>query len=264
MKNMKKIISLTMAFAIILTLVGCENAAPAMNAGGEENIEKEIPESMDASDVADMLESGMTVDEVIDRVEEVKSGESATTDKPAEVSPTQATASTPAPTAKPTPEPTATHEPMPTPHVHSYKVESSTDATCSVEGSVVKVCECGERQTETVPATGQHNWEAVYQTITHPSTGHVEVTEVQVQVGTTTRSEYACAVCGERFDSPAAKSEHCLNSEDRDHAMARTIVYDYSEPVYEMQTQSQWVVDTPEYTTQELVGQKCTVCGATK
>ena len=189
----------------------------------------------------------------------MKSQKLQTPEPTATPSPTQ----TPEPTAtpEPTPEPTDPPEPTPTPHVHSYKVESSTDATCSVEGSVVKVCECGDRKTEAVPATGQHNWVEEMQTITYPSTGHVET--VRTQVGTTIRTEYACAVCDARFDSPEAKVEHCIATGDRDHAMARTIAYDFPEPIYE-DTQ-QWVVDTPERT--ETVGTgryTCTTCGATK
>lgn len=270
MRKMKKIIPLTMAFATILCLTGCGKAVPAMNEGKDENIEKEIPKSMDASDVADMLESGMTIDEVIDKVEEVKESESAATDKPAEASPTQTEKPTATPSPTQTPEPTPTSQPTQPPHVHEYKVESSTEATCATAGSVVKVCECGERQTENVPATGQHNWEPVYQTITHPSTGHVEVSEVQVQVqvGTTEAyTIYECAVCGYQDTSPLSDHRASYVGVDFVHATARTVAYDYpgGEPIYETQTQTQsaWVVDSPETTSQELIGYTCS-CGATK
>lgn len=262
-RAMSMMLVITMAFC----LIGCGNtASPAV---GEDVVSTE---SMDASDIADMLESGMTVDEVIDRVEEVKESESATTDKPAETaSPTQAPASTPATTAKPTPEPTETPKPTPTPtpHVHEYKVESSTEATCATEGSVVKVCECGERQTENVPATGQHNWVEGFTVIHHEALGHVSVTETQVQVGVgETRHEYECSYCGFRADTPSGVVDHqkANMADGLAHAGARTIIHDYpGEPIYETQTQSVWVVDQEAW--DEIVGSgtyTCTVCGATK
>lgn len=253
---------------LTLALVLCQVCL--LSACGKEDVEKNkatietlLPDSMDVSDVADMLEDGMSVDEVIDRVEEVKESEVTSTDKPAEVSPTQAPVSTPTPTAKPTPEPTATPEPTPT-HVHNYAESITTQATCATAGVKTLTCSCGEAKTESIPATGQHNWEAVYQTVTHPGTGHVEQTETQVQVGTTTRTEYACGVCDARFDTPQEKTEHCKATGDINHAFATTIAYDYSEPVYETRTESVWIVDSPEYTTQELVEYECSVCHATK
>lgn len=286
MKNKRKlnklmpiVLVLTMTFCLIACgntsspavgedVVSTESTVPpsGVDATTETEIEKELPDSMDASEVADMLESGMTVDQVIDRVEEeIKDGKVPSADKPAEASPTQTPVSTPAPTAKPTPEPTATPEPTPTPeHVHEYTTESITrQATCAEAGEKKLMCECGNAKIENIPVV-DHNWEPVYQTVTHPSTGHVE--QVSVQVGTSTgRTEYECAVCGHREDSPDALSEHRASfvGVDRTHATARTVAYDYpEEPIYELQ--NQWVVDTPETTSQELVGYTCTVCGATK
>lgn len=243
-KIIDRMMSVLLALTMIFCLIGCGNTAPAI---GEDVVSIEEGSGAEATEVIGDVEPSEM---------EVLDGEIAGSEKPtATPSPT----ATPVPTAEPTPEPVTTPEPTPTPtpHVHEYKVESSTNATCSTEGKVVKVCECGERQTEQIPATGNHNWEAVYQAVNHPSVGHVE----QVQVGTSEgRSEYACAFCDARFDTPSGVVEHCKATGDRDHAMARTIVYDYpGSPIYE----AQWVVDTPEYTSQELVGYTCS-CGATK
>ena len=114
---------------------------------------------------------------------------------------------------------------------------------------------------KSIPATGNHNWVEGTTVIHHEELGHVE--EVQVQTGTVRRTEYACAVCDARFNTPEEKVEHCIATGDRDHAMARTVAYDYDEPVYE--TQSQWVVDQPAW--DEVVGTgtyTCSECGTTK
>ncbi len=103
-----------------------------------------------------------------------------------------------------------------------------------------------------------------------PSTGHVETIEQQVQVGTSeTRHEYECAYCGHREDSPDALKSHrdsYVEEGNIDHVFARTIIYDYpGEPIYETQTQSVWVEDTPESTTTVGTGRfTCSTCGATK
>lgn len=257
-KIIDRMMSVLLALTMIFCLIGCGNTAPAI---GEDVVSIEEGSGAEATEVIGDVEPSEM---------EVLDGEIAGSEKPtATPSPT----ATPVPTAEPTPEPTSTPEPIPTPtttptpelHIHEYSEETITrQPSCSEVGEKTLICSCGDSKTENVLPTGNHNWEAVYQTVVHPSTGHVEVSEVQVQVGTTTRSEYACAFCDARFDTPSGVVEHCKATGDRDHAMARTIIYDYSEPVYEMQTQSQWIVDTPEYTTQELVGYTCSICGATK
>lgn len=166
------------------------------------------------------------------------------------------------PTAEPTTETTEPESTAP-PHVHDFKVESSTEATCAVAGEKKLVCECGDSIVEEIPATGNHDWEPVYQAVTHPSLGHVE--EVKVQVGVSEgKTEYECGGCGFRSDTPTGISDH-----QAEYALKgvrhvyNTIAYDYpGEPIYEIQ--NQWIVDVPETTTEELVGYKCSVCGATK
>lgn len=261
-KKRNKIASAVITFSVILCLAGCGNANRPVN-GTAENIEEELPDSMDVDDIADMLDEGASVDEIIEKVQdeieatestEVKAEDTETT----ETKPTDEPTTTPAvPTSTPTPE-----TPTPEPHVHEYKETVTRKPSCSTEGERVLTCSCGDSKTEAIPVTGEHNWEPIYQTVTHPSTGHVE--EVQVQVGTTKRTEYECGVCGQRANTPSELADHRASfvGTDRNHATANTIAWDYEEPVYEMQ--SQWVVDTPETTTQELVGYKCSICGATK
>lgn len=269
-KKRNQIVSIVISLSMILCLGGCGNANRPVN-GTAENIEEELPDNMDASDVADMLESGMSVDEIVDRVEEIKEGE-ATTDKPAEATASPEPTATASPTPTATPEPTSTPSPSPEstpePHVHQYTETIIKAPTCAESGEKQLVCQgCGDVKVEAIPATGGHNWEPIYQTIVHQSTGHVESVEKQIQVGTTeTRHEYECKYCGYRTSTPEELADHRASFvPDINHAGAGSIVYDYpGEPVYETQIESIWVVDTPETTTQELVGYKCSVCGATK
>lgn len=246
-KMTDRVISVILVCIMIFCLAGCGNAAPAI---GEDVVVGNTEESGEAI----VEPSGEDDTEGTKEETEIKDGEEAGASGEEE----------PVVTASPEPTLTATPEPTEPPHSHQYTETITRQPSCSEVGEKTLICSCGDSKTETVSPTGNHNWEAVYQTVVHPSTGHVEVSEVQVQVGTTTRSEYACAFCDARFDTPSGVVEHCKATGDRDHAMARTIIYDYSEPVYEMQTQSQWIVDTPEYTTQELVGYTCSICGATK
>ena len=46
------------------------------------------------------------------------------------------------------------------PHKHAYVLTEEVAATCTNDGHVVKICSCGEKETETIPATG-HTEEVV-------------------------------------------------------------------------------------------------------
>ncbi len=267
-RKMNKVLSLSMALVLTLSLIGCGSTVnPAVGGDVVENTESTMVSSGD--------DATTTVEP--DKESTTETGEKdnsiVATDKPAETAmPT--TSSTTTPTATSTeksemPEQTASATTQPTqpPHTHDFKVESTVVATCATEGKVVKVCSCGETQTEVVPATGNHNWVEEMEVVTIPSTGHFEIIEKQVQVGTTeTRHEYECSYCGSRFDTVEEEDEHQKNSGDFNHAFARTIIHDYpGEPIYETQTQNVWIEDTPETTTKVGTGRfTCSICGATK
>jgi len=92
--------------------------------------------------------------------------------------------------------------------------------------------------------------------------GHVEVTTVQT--GTTKWTEYECAKCGHKENSIEALEDHFrsyIDEGDIDHTFARTIAWDYEEPVYE--EVSTWVIDSPAWEEQVPVGSICSKCGAT-
>ena len=249
MKSIKKSLAASLISIMILSLIGCGNATPAMNE--------------DVNNSANMQESEMPVEEINNRVEDIKDGGVATTDKPAETTASPEPTAAPEPTA--TPEPIATPEPTPPPHVHQWTETVTREAGCASEGEKKLVCECVEEKRESIPATGNHNWVENTTVVHHEALGHVE--EVQVQTGTSAGyTVYTCGVCGAQFDTPSGVVDHCFGylGADGNHAGARTVAYDYpGEPIYEVQ--SQWVVDQPAW--DETVGTgtyTCSTCGATK
>ena len=250
-KKINRIMSVILPLIMIFCLAGCGNAAPAIG--------EDVVVSTEESSEAIVEPSGEDDTARMKEETEINNGEAVGAS--GEEEPAITASPEPTPTATPEPTPIPTPEPTEPPHSHQYTETITRQPSCSEAGEKTLICSCGDSKTETVLPTGNHNWVEEMQTITYPSTGHVET--VMTQVGTTTRTEYACAVCDARFDSPEAKVEHCIATGDRDHAMARTVAYDYPEPIYE-ETQ-QWVVDTPERT--ETVGTgrfTCSVCGATK
>lgn len=87
--------------------------------------------------------------------------------EPPKAEATKAPVSTKAPVAQSTPAPTAVPTAAPTqapPHEHSWDGGSvTTAASCGSEGTMTYSCSCGETRTESIPATGAHNWvEEVY------------------------------------------------------------------------------------------------------
>lgn len=153
-------------------------------------------------------------------------------------------------------------EPEPEPHVHQYAESITVQPTCAVAGEKTFTCECGDARTESVPATGSHNWVEQTTVVHHDELGHVM--QETVLVGwTEPHTEYECAYCGHREDTPGALNDHCLNAANGDiyHALSQTVAWDYpAEPIYE--TQSKWVVDQEAYDSVEIVGYQCSVCGA--
>lgn len=265
MKTKNKVFPILLIFSCTISLIGCGSTAnPAV---GEDVVES--TEEMVGNSTETTVESS---DEATSKTES-KDGAVAGADKPAEPSTTSTAGPRPESTAEPTaspaekPQATATPEPTAPPHVHEYVESITVHPTCAEAGVKTLTCSCGDSKTEAIPATGNHNWVTQYTQIEHEALGHVETTEQQVQVGTTRRTEYECAKCGARFDTAAGVVEHCksyIPEGDKDHAGARTIAWDYDEPVYEMQTISEWVIDSSAWTENVPCGETCSVCGATK
>lgn len=250
-RKMNKLMSIVLVLTMTFCLIACGNTAPAI---GEDVVVNDTEESTventestmppDGDDVITTVESdteSTNETEIEDGVVDRASGE----EEPV------VTAS-PVPTAEPTPTPTAE------PHTHDYAESVVTkQPSCTEAGEKQLICQgCSDVKTEAIPATG-HDFVTQYTTVEHEALGHVEIT--MVQTGTTKRTEYECAYCGARFDTPDAKDEHQKATGDINHAFARTIAYDYDEPVYE--EVSNWVIDVPSWSEQVPSGSICSRCG---
>ena len=60
----------------------------------------------------------------------------------------------------------------PPPHRHSYRGTVTQEATCGAAGVMTYVCACGASRTETIPATGLHDWIPVTAVIHHDAETH--------------------------------------------------------------------------------------------
>lgn len=125
-------------------------------------------------------------------------------------------------------------------HTHSYTSSVTKNPTCSEEGVRTYTCSsCGASYTEAI-AKVDHNWQPITESVYHPSTGHYE---------TVTKKELWC-YCGARFQSQADLTAHQETCENGNTCG----VDEWTENV--------WVVDQPEYYSDEVTGYQCSVCGA--
>ena len=116
-------------------------------------------------------------------------------------------------------------------HTHSYTSSVTKQPTCCEAGVRTYTCSCGSSYTESIPATGNHNW--VAQTWQKP------VYEIHT----------FCNACGQDFGPGNAGVD----------AVGKHIIFsDTCKNGYHSSP-----VATGEYTT-EVYGYKCSTCGATK
>lgn len=249
-RKMNKLMSIVLVITMAYCLIACGSTAPTIS---EDVVVDDTEESSNVSTEVAEYSTGST--ETAET--EIKDGKVAETSGEEETEVTASSEPSPTVAAKPTATPESNH-------THKYSETVVKQATCAEAGEKRLVCSCGDNKMEAIPATGQHNWVEEMQTITYPSMGHVE--EVTAQTGTTKRTEYECAICHARFDTPSGVVDHCkeyIPTGDINHAFARTIAWDYEDPVYE--TVQQWVVDTPERTENVGTGRfTCSVCGTIK
>lgn len=117
-------------------------------------------------------------------------------------------------------------------HTHSYVSTVTTQPTCCNPGVRTYTCSCGSSYTESIPATGNHNW--VAQTWQKPVYDFHAI----------------CNGCGKDFGSGAAAAEAAA-----EHAITS------SNPA--CGAWSNKYVPTGKYET-IITGYKCSICGATK
>ena len=118
-------------------------------------------------------------------------------------------------------------------HTHSYVSTVTTQPTCCNPGVRTYTCSCGSSYTESIPATGNHNW--VTQTWQKPIyEGHV-----------------LCNGCGEDFGSGPAAADAAITHGSLG-AINGTCTGGYHS--------AQVIVGS----TTEISGYKCSICGATK
>lgn len=273
----KKMSALMMALVLSLSLIGCGGSSQPVNG--------EVADSTESTE--SNIETVTADQEAATKTEEITDGKVASSDKPVEPSATSTAEpsatgkpeSTAGPTASPTEKPQATATPEPTapPHVHEYAESITVQPTCAVAGEKKLTCSCGDTKTESIPASGEHNWVEQTQIIHHDEVGITKT----VQVGTNKRTVYYCSYC--RFtlglgddafssDNEADITDHQAEAGQaildaggtRDeaiaHALANGFCIDYDDPVYE----EQYVVQSPAYDETVVTGYVCSTCGATK
>lgn len=152
----------------------------------------------------------------------------------------------------------------PATHTHSYTSKVTKAATCAAAGECTYTCSCGDSYTESIAATGSHNWVEKTHTVHHDEVGHKEENGHEEQVKTGTKGYVTCTKCGYSEEWNGSISDdmlyHLVYTCDASHK----ITY---QPIYETQWVSdgeKWVVDTPAYDETVSDGYQCSVCGATK
>lgn len=157
--------------------------------------------------------------------------------------------------SKPSEPTTKPAEPTKPAHKHSYSASVTKNATCNSTGEKTYKCACGDSYTESIPATGSHNWQH------HDEVGHYETVVIkEASKEPIYESITYCNDCGKAFKGPNQAEEAA------DHGMFEcdgpTGSYRTEEKVVGYKdipavTEQRWVVDQKAY-------DSCTVCGAKK
>ena len=121
--------------------------------------------------------TGTTAPKPVVTTTTTKAAPSVTTIPAPAVTTTTAATTTPKPAVTTTPKPAVTTQPTPS-HVHNYTSKVTKEATCTTNGTKTYTCSCGDKYTETIPATG-HNWKN--ETVHHDDvTGKRDISEVWI------------------------------------------------------------------------------------
>lgn len=134
--------------------------------------------------------------------------------------------------------------------------EEKTDTQQSISSGYTDAKE-SEAQKKPLCAEG-HTWKAVTKTVHHEETGHYENTLIGYKTVTT----YKCALCYKPpFDTLELYYEHFSTHIHYDGDPAGMLLERYEVitedvPVYD----EKWVVDTPAYDEEIIIGYVCSVC----
>lgn len=124
-------------------------------------------------------------------------------------------------------------------HTHSYTSSVTKNPTCSEEGIRTYTCSsCGAAYNEPIAKT-DHNWVPITESVYHPSTGHYETVEKK-------QCFCNCGFTCSSHDELMAHQETCYSGTGG----------------VDIWTEDVWVVDQPEYYSDEVTGYQCSVCGA--
>lgn len=130
----------------------------------------------------------------------------------------------------------------------------TTAATCNKAGSKTYTCTvCGEKKTESIPATENHNWK------THEAKGHEEKVLVKKAWDEPLYDErYICNGCGKQFKTDDEALDHIMSTD------ITSVCQNYYLATVQVDTLhhddfyvTKWIVDEKGY-------DECTVCGKTK
>ena len=179
------------------------------------------------------------------------------TSKPSSGSTSGTTTSKPqTPAATPDPTPETKPEPTTPPHTHNYTASITKQPTCSTAGTRTYSCSCGDSYSESIPATGNHNW------VHHDATGHYEEKIITPERTETIYEGHAiCNGCGNDFGAGEAGLEaigiHIATTDCWNPGSYHTESIAVGTETIPAVTESIWIEDSAAY-------DSCSVCGATK
>lgn len=183
------------------------------------------------------------------KFEQIKDVETAESEEGEEETKQEETKS--AETSKPT-ETTAPKEE--TKHTHNYTSTISIQPTCTTNGQKVYTCSCGDSYTENIGTTAHDFSTPIYQDVYHEEKWDTVARTVTVKI-------IDCG-CGAEFTTQAELDAHRVaNIEANGPFIACAGPYGINEGT---QTVYDYVKVADAYTSQEIVGYKCSICGATK
>lgn len=154
-------------------------------------------------------------------------------------------------------------KPKPT-HTHSYTSSVTKQPTCSSAGVRTYTCSCGNSYTESIPATGNHNWIELTNTVHHDEVGHY-ATKVVKEAWDEPIKEWkqVCSVCNKEFDTVQQVGDHIIFEHDGEAFYSEKQIVTGTKH-HDAETAEYWVVDKAAYNETVVIGYECSVCGATK